>query len=161
VLQPHERDWWDAWNLRAALDQGVRLQPLAAPVPLDPGEVCYAIEPCEVLRFHGIRLAFGSSNGHAAAAQWRRIDIGTALLTQHRILMLSDLGSQSFGLVQMRRMWTEHDGVVVVYGEDHYKLRPPRPVWFDVLLNEVAFNRRLDLEVPSFVIAAWRRAGLV
>ncbi|MEV6267733.1 hypothetical protein AB0L64_11215 [Kribbella sp. NPDC051936] len=59
------------------------------------------------------------------------------------------------------RMWTEHDGTVLAYGDTQYKLRVPRPVWFDVMLNHVAFNRRIDLVVPPFVQAGWHRAGLI
>jgi len=161
VLTPHERDWWDAWNLWNALGQGVQLQPLPPPVPLDPGESSYAVEPCEIQRFDGVQLAFGSSDGYAAAAHWSTIDNGTAILTQHRVLLLGRTGPQAFGLAVVSRMWTEHDGTVLMYGDVQYKLRVPRPVWFDVLLNHVAFNRRMDLAVPPFVTAAWRRAGLI
>lgn len=160
MLNPHERDWWDAWNLWTALNQGIQLQPLQAPVLLDPGEICYAIEPCEVQRYDGYRLAFGSSEGVAAAAQWRSIDSGTAVLTQYRVLMLNHAGAQTFGLASVSRMWSEHDGAVLVYGETQYKLRVPRPVWFDVMINQVGFNRRMNLTVPPHVGAAWRREGL-
>jgi hypothetical protein len=160
VLNPHERDWWDAWNLWNALGQGVQLQPLPPPVALDPGEHCFAVEPCEVQRFDGLRLAVGTSHGVAAAAQWRTIDNGTAVLTQHRVLLLNRAGAQTFGLAAVSRMWSEHDGAVLVYGETQYKLRVPRPVWFDVMMNQVGFNRRMNLEVPPFVAAAWRREGL-
>lgn len=161
MLQPHERDWWDAWNLWNALNQGMQTQPLPPPVQLDPGELCYAIEPCEVRRLDGVRLAFGSSEGHAAAAQWRGIDNGTAVLTRHRVLLLGGSGPQTFSLIAVTRMWSEHDGVVLAYGDDQYKLCPPRPIWFEVLLNHVAFNRRMNLVVPPFVTAAWHRASLI
>ncbi|TCC27994.1 hypothetical protein [Kribbella speibonae] len=161
MLNPFEQDWWDAWNLWSALGQGVQLQPLPPPVPLGPGETAHAVEPCEVQRFDGIRLAFGSSHGNASAAQWRTIDNGTAVLTRYRVLLLNRNGQQDFGMAAVTRMWTEHDGTVLAYGDTQYKLRVPRPVWFDVMLNHVAFNRRIDLVVPPFVQAAWQRAGLI
>jgi hypothetical protein len=108
-----------------------------------------------------LRLAFGSAEGHAAAAQWRSIDNGTAVLTQYRVLLLGRVRPQTFGMSTVTRMWTEHDGIVLAYGEEQYKLCTPRPTWFDVLMNQVAFNRRMNMVVPTFVTAAWRRAGLV
>jgi hypothetical protein len=160
VLDPHARDWWDAWNLWNAVGQAVPIQPLPPPVALDAGEFSYAVEPCEVQRFDGVRLAFGSADGHGAAAQWRMIDQGTAVLTQHRLLLLGRTGPQTFGLAAVSQMWSEHDGLVLAYGDARYKLRVPRPVWFDVLVNHVAYKRRMDLAVPPFVLAAWRREGL-
>lgn len=161
MLNPFEQDWWDAWNLWSALGQGVQLQPLPPPTQLNPGEHAFAVEPCEVQRYDGLRLAYGNADRHAAAAKWHTIDNGTAVLTPYRVCLLTRPMPQDFGLAMVTRMWTEHDGTVLAYGDTQYKLRVPRPVWFDVMLNHVAFNRRIDLVVPPFVQAAWQRAGLI
>ena len=143
------RDWQAAMSLAAAWRHGQC-----------PGEVDSAVIQCTVLRYGGVRLAFAGSDPstHPAAAQWHVQDLGTAVLTAARVLVLGRAGPVSFGLAAVRRTWREPDGTALDYGQGTYKLVTPWPVWFDVALNVVGYHRLPPLRPPAHLA---RRLGRV
>ncbi|NLT30667.1 MAG: hypothetical protein GXX86_09465 [Propionibacterium sp.] len=128
---------------------------MPVPFPLDTGEMAFAVLGVQALRRVGLELAYGSmSQSHAAAGHWEPIDRGTLALTPRRVLINTGMRPVSFGWQGMHRTWGEFDGTVLDYGMNpdgssrRTKLCTGRPVWFDVMLNFIAFKRLVPREVP-------------
>jgi hypothetical protein len=109
-----------------------------------------------------ISAAARSRAQKASATQWRHVDTGTVLLTTKRLAIMGTAGWRDIPFDSIRSAECEVDALALhVSGAPPLRIVTDTPERLYILLNQVAWGRVPDTQLPSELVTRLARAEVV